>query len=151
MYKNVLTYRKYTKEYSKISHHISNLLSKGLGKGSLHYAYNFSVNFRMKTIQSVCMCGCVCVYNNPRQHIIKKQRHHFADKSLYCQSYGFSSSHVWMWELEHKEGWVPNNWCFRTVVGAKTLESSLDCKEIKPVNAKGNQLWTFIWKDWCWN
>ena len=93
MYKNVLIYRKYTKQYSKmIRHHISDLLSKGLGKGSLHYACNFSVNFRMKTIQSVC----VCVYDNPRQHIIKKQRHHFANKSLYCQSYGFSSSHVWM-------------------------------------------------------
>ena len=55
------------------------------------------------------------------------------------QSYGFSSSHVWMWELDHKEGWAPKNWCFQTVVLEKTLESPLDCKEIKPVNPKGNQ------------
>jgi len=60
------------------------------------------------------------------------------------QSYGFSSSHVWMWELDHKESWVPKNWCFSTVVLEKTLESSLDCKEIKPVNPKGNQSCIFI-------
>ena len=63
---------------------------------------------------------------------IKKQRHHFADKGLSSQSYGFSSSHVQMWELDHKEGWVPKNWCFQTVVLEKTLESPLDCKEIQP-------------------
>ena len=62
----------------------------------------------------------------------------------YCQSYGFSSSHVQMWELDHKEGWAPKNWCFRTVVLEKTLESRLDCKEIKPVTPKGNQSWIFI-------
>ena len=56
----------------------------------------------------------------------------------------FSSSHVWMWELDHKEGWVPKNWCFWTVVLEKTLESPLDCKEIKPVHPKGNQSWIFI-------
>ena len=56
----------------------------------------------------------------------------------------FSSSHVWMWEFDHKEGWVPKNWCFQTVVLEKTLESLLDCKEIKPVNPKGNQPWKFI-------
>ena len=61
-----------------------------------------------------------------------------------CQSYGFSSSHVWMWELDHKESWVPKNWCFWTVVFEKTLESPLDCKEIKQVNPKGNQPWIFI-------
>ena len=55
------------------------------------------------------------------------------------QSYGFSSSHVWMWELDHKEGWAPKNWCFQTLVLEKTLESPLDSKEIKPVNSKGNQ------------
>ena len=83
MYKNVLIYRKYTKQYSKmIRHYISDLLSKELGKGSLHYACNFSVHFRLKTIQSVCVCVCVCVYDNPRQCIIKKQRHHFADECL---------------------------------------------------------------------
>ena len=72
-------------------------------------------------------------YDQTRQHI-KKQRHYFDDKGLSSQSYGFSSSHVWMWELDHKEGCVPKNWCFWTVVLEKTSESSLDCKEIKPVN-----------------
>ena len=62
----------------------------------------------------------------------------------YSQSYVFSSSHVWMWELNHKEGWAPKNWCFQTVVLEKTLESPLDTKEIKPINAKGNQPWKFI-------
>ena len=66
------------------------------------------------------------------------------DKGSYSQSYDFSSSHVWMWELEHKEGWVPKNWCFWTVVLEKTLEIPLDCKEIQPVNPKGNQFWIFI-------
>ena len=76
-------------------------------------------------------------YDKPRQHI-KKQRHHFAYKDLYSQSYGFSSSHVWMWELDHKEGWALKNWCFSIVVLEKTLESPLKCKEIKPVNSKEN-------------
>ena len=70
---------------------------------------------------------------------IKKQRHHFADQGLYRQSYGFSSSHVRLWELD-KEGWVLKNWCFQIVVLEKTLESHLDSKEIKPVNPKGNEL-----------
>ena len=74
----------------------------------------------------------------------KKQRHHFADKGLYSQSCGFFSSHIGMWELDHKEGWVPMNWCCWTVVLEKTFESPLDCKEIKPVNPKGNQPWIFI-------
>ena len=60
------------------------------------------------------------------------------------QGYGFSSSHVWMWELDYKESWVPKNWCFWTVVLEETLESPLDYKEIKPVNLKGNQPWIFI-------
>ena len=68
-------------------------------------------------------------YDKPRQHI-KKHGHHFADKGPYRKSYGFSNSLVWMWELDHKEGWVPKNWCFQTVVLEKTLESPLDCKEI---------------------
>ena len=82
-------------------------------------------------------------YDKPRQHV-KKQRLHFSDKSLYSQSYGFSSSHVWMWELDHKESWVLKNWCFGTVVLEKTLKSPLDCKDIKPVNPKRNQSWIFI-------
>ena len=60
------------------------------------------------------------------------------------QSYGFSSSHVWMWELDYKESWALKNWCFWTVVLEKTLESPLDCKEIQPVHPKGNQSWIFI-------
>ena len=82
-------------------------------------------------------------YDEPRQHI-KKQRHHFANKGLYSQSYVFSSSHVQMWELDHKEGWAPKNWCFWIVMLKKTPESRLDSKEIKPVNPKGNQPWIFI-------
>ena len=68
-------------------------------------------------------------YDQPRQHI-KKQRHYFANKGPSSQSYGFSSSHVWMWELDCKESWAPKNWCFWTVVSEKTLESPLDCKEV---------------------
>ena len=82
-------------------------------------------------------------YDQPRQHI-KKQRHYFANKGPSSQGYGFSSSHVWMWELDYKEIWVPKNWCFWTVVLEKTLESPLDCKEIQPVHSKGNQSWMFI-------
>ena len=79
----------------------------------------------------------------PRQHI-KKQRHYFADKGLSSQSYGSSSSHVWIRELDYKESWVPKNWCFWTVVLEKTLESPLDCMEIQPVHLKGDQSWVFI-------
>ena len=81
-------------------------------------------------------------YDQPREHI-KKQRHYFANKGPSSQSYGFSSSHVWMWELDYKESWAPKNWCFWTMVLEKTLESPLDCKEIQPVNPKGNQSWIF--------
>ena len=80
--------------------------------------------------------------DQPIQHI-KKQRHYFADKSSCSQSYGFSSSHVWMWELEYKESWALKNWCFWIVLLEKILESPSDCKEIKPVNPKGNQSWIF--------
>ena len=101
-----------------------------------------------------------------------KAEKHFANKDLYSQSNGFSSSHVWMWELDHKEGQLLKNWSFQTVVLERTLESPLDSKEIKPVNLKGNQLWILsgrtdaeaetpiLWppdeknwltvKDWCW-
>ena len=71
-------------------------------------------------------------YDQPRQHI-KKQRHYFANKGLSSQGYGFSSSHVWKWELDCKESWAPKNWCFWTVVMEKTLESPLDCREIQQV------------------
>ena len=82
-------------------------------------------------------------YDKPRQHF-RKQRHYFANKSLSSQSCGFSSNHVWMWELDHKESRAPKNWCFWTVVLKKTLESPLSCKEIKPVHPKGDQSWVFI-------
>ena len=81
-------------------------------------------------------------YYKPGQHI-KKQRHHFVDQSPYSQSYGFSSIHVKMWDLDHKLGWVSKNWCFWTVVLEKILESLLDSKEVKPINPKGNQYWIF--------
>ena len=82
-------------------------------------------------------------YDQPKQHI-KKQRHYFASKDLSSQSYGFFSSHVWMWELDYIESWAPKNWCFWTVMLEKTLESPLDCKEIQPVYPKGDQSWVFI-------
>ena len=82
-------------------------------------------------------------YDKPRQ-CIKEQKHHFADKGLYSQSYGFSSSHIWMWQLDHKEGWVQTNWCYQITMLEKTLEHPLDCKEIKSVNPKGSQAWIFI-------
>ena len=82
-------------------------------------------------------------YGQPRQRI-KKQRHYFVNKGPSSQSYGFSRSHVWMWELDYKESWVPKNWCFWTVVLEKTLASPSDCKEIQPVHPKGDQSWVFI-------
>ena len=81
-------------------------------------------------------------YDKPRQHV-KKQRDHFADKGQSSQSCSFSSSHIQMWELDHKEGWAPKDWCFQTEVLEKTFESPLDRKEIKPVDPKGNQPWLF--------
>ena len=85
------------------------------------------------------------VMTNLAQHI-KKQRHYFTDKGPSSQSYNYSSSQVWMWELDHKESWTPKNWCFWTVVLEKTVESPLGSKEIQPVHAKGNQSWIFIGK-----
>ena len=85
--------------------------------------------------------GCTCVpHPEPPSHLPPQ---YFADKGPFSQSYGFSSSHVWMWELDYKESWAPKNWCFWTVVLEKTLESPLDSKEIQPVNPKGNQSWIF--------
>ena len=82
-------------------------------------------------------------YEQPRQHI-KKQKYYYTDKGPYSQGYGFSSSRVWMWELDYKESWAPKNWCFWTVVLEKTLESPLVCKEIQLVHPKENQSWMFI-------
>ena len=81
--------------------------------------------------------------DEPRQCIIK-QRHYFVDRGPSNQSYGFSSSHGWMWELDYKKSWMPKNWCFWTVVLEKTLESPLDCKGIQPIYPKENQSWIFI-------
>ena len=103
-------------------------------------------------------------YDQPRWHIQKK-RHYFVNKGPSSQGYGFSSGHVWMWELDCEGSWAPKNWCFWTVVLEKTLESPLDCKEIQPVHSKGDQSWVFFgrntlatsweelihWKRlWCW-
>ena len=82
-------------------------------------------------------------YDQPRQHL-KKQRHYFANKGPSSQGYGFSSGHVWMWELDCKESWAPKNLCFWTVVLEKTLESPLDCKEIQTFHPKRDQSWVFI-------
>ena len=84
-------------------------------------------------------------YDQPRQHI-KKQRYYFPNKGPSSQGYDFSSSYVWMWELDYKERWAPKDRCFWTIVLEKTLESPLDCKEIQPVHPKGNQSWVFIGK-----
>ena len=82
-------------------------------------------------------------YDQPRCHI-KNQRHYFVNKGPSSQGYGFSSGHVWMWELDSKESWALKNWCFLTVVLEKTLESPLDCKETQEVHPKRNQSWIFI-------
>ena len=82
-------------------------------------------------------------YDQSRQPI-KKQSHYFADKGPSSQGYGFSCSHVWMWELDCEERWARKYWCFWTVVLEKTLESPLSCKEIQPVYPEGNKSWMFI-------
>ena len=81
-------------------------------------------------------------YDQHRYHT-QKQRHYFANKGPSIQRYGFSSCHLWMWELDYKESWAPKNWWLCTVVLEKTLQHLLDCKEIKPVHPKGNQSWIF--------
>ena len=86
-------------------------------------------------------CSWKASYNKPRQ-----QRHHFANKGLYSQSYGFSSSHIQMWEVDQEEGWALKNWCFQIVLLEKTLESPLDSQKIKPDNPKGNQPWILTGK-----
>ena len=82
-------------------------------------------------------------YDQPNQYI-KKAEHYFANKSPSSQGYGFSSSLIWMWELDYKESWAPKNWCFWTVVLEKTLMNPLDCKQIQLVNPKDDQSWVFI-------
>ena len=82
-------------------------------------------------------------YDQPRQHI-QKQRHYLTNKGPSSQGYGFSCGHIWMWELDCEESWVLKNWCFWTVVLEKTLQSSLDCKEIQPIHSKGDQSWVLF-------
>ena len=106
------------------------------------------LHFLAKTLLSVVfliisILTDVKSYDQPRQ-LVKKQRQYSANKGPSSQSYGFSSSHVWMWELDYKESWVSKNLCFWTVVLEKTLESPFDSKEIQPVHPKGNQSWTFL-------
>jgi len=101
----------------------------------------------MQTVRNFVFLGFKNTANEAMTNldsILKKQRHYFANKGRYSQSYGFSSSHIWMWELDHKESWVLKNWCFWTVVLEKILESPFICKEIKLVNPKGNQSRIFI-------
>ena len=90
--------------------------------------------------------GCLLFWRKVMTYLdsILKSRHYFANKGPFSQSHGFSSSHVWMWELDYTESWAPKSWCFWTVVLEKTLESPLDCREIQPVNPKGNQSSIFI-------
>ena len=83
-------------------------------------------------------------YDQPRCFFSIKKHSHYFQQGLSSQSYGFSSSHAQMWELDHKESWAPKNWCFWTVVLEKTLESALDCNETQPVHSKGDQSWVFI-------
>ena len=89
-------------------------------------------------------------YDQPREHI-KKQRHYVANKGLYSQIYCFSSSHMWMWELDHKESWMLKNWFFLTGVLEETLQSPLDYKKIKLVNPKCKTVLNIHWKGWCWS
>ena len=92
-------------------------------------------------LKDACSLKKTC---DQHRQLIKKQRHYFVDQGLYRQSYGFFSNYVQIWDLDHKEGWVLKNWCFQAAVSEKTLESPLDCKEIKSVNPKENEPWIFI-------
>ena len=93
-------------------------------------------------LKDTCSLGKKAMTN--LDNITRLQRHYFADKGPYCQSSGFSSSPIWMWELGHKESWALKDWCFWTVVLEKTLESPLAWKEIKPVGHTGNKSWIII-------
>ena len=114
----------------------------------------------MQTVTNFIFLGCKITANGDYSHEIRRclllgrkamanpdsilKSCYFADKDLCSQSYCFSSNHIWMWELDYKESWALKNWCFWTVMLEKNLESPLDCKEIQPVNPKGNQSWIFI-------
>ena len=115
------------------------------------FFFFFTIRAKYYRFRSVCRILlqwdiCFISYtklDQPREHI-KKQRYYFANTGSYSKGYGFSSSHVWMWELDYKESWAPKNWCFWTVVLEKTLECPLEYKEIQPVHPKWNQSGIFI-------
>ena len=126
------------------------LPNPGIEPGSFFGLQNHCDGDCSHEIKRPLLLGSKESYDQPRQHI-KKQRRYFANKGPSSQGYGFSSSHIWMWELDYKESWAPKNWCFWTVVLEKSLESPLDCKEIQPVHPKGDQSWILNCKDWCWS
>ena len=123
----------------------------------------------MEIVKYFIFLGCKITVNSDCSHEMKrhlllgrkamtnlnsilKSRHYFTNKSPSSQSYGFSSSYVWMWELDYKESWVLKNWCFWSVMLEKTRESPLDCKEIQPVHLKRNQSWISLeGRCWSWN
>ena len=115
--------------------------------GTIHYTISYYFASRV-IISGACLCTKHCLWRPPNSglyaELLSCNEHYFANKGPSSQGYGFSSGHVWMWELDCKEGWEPKNWCFLTAVLEKTLESPLDCKEIQPVQPKGNQSWIFI-------
>ena len=130
-----------------LSHHF--MASRWGDNGNSDRLFSWASKITMSSDCSSEIKRCLLLGRKAMTNIdstLKSRDTNFADKGPYRQSYGFSSSRVWMWELDHKEGWVPKNWCFQTVVLEKTLESPLDCKEIKPVNPKGNHPWIFIEK-----
>ena len=130
-----------------LSHHF--MASRWGDNGNSDRLFSWASKITMSSDCSSEIKRCLLLGRKAMTNIdstLKSRDTNFADKGPYRQSYGFSSSRVWMWELDHKEGWVPKNWCFQTVVLEKTLESPLDCKEIKPVNPKGNHPWIFIGK-----
>ena len=122
---------------------MANRWGDGGNSGRLYFGLQSHCRWLLQTWNKKRLAPWKIIYDQLRQHI-KKQRHYFANEDLSSQSYGFSSSHVSMWELDYKESWAPKNWCLWTVVLEKTLESPLDCKEIQTVHPKGNQSWIFI-------
>ena len=145
------SFRKKKKVYRTVGNMYAEfrVLFSGIDPGSLFYLKQSRSKQWLFNVFSSCFSKSCFLqldtesYDQPWQHI-KKQRHYFANKGPSSQGYGFSSGHVWMWELDYKEIWVPKNWCFWTVVLEKTRESPLDCKEIQPVHPKGDQSWIFI-------
>ena len=132
------TFEKGTSWYLVPSFH-----GKQMGKKWKQCQISFGAPKSLWTVTVAMELKDTCSLEEKLWQRVKKLRHHFADKHLCGQSYGFSSSHVWMLELDYKESWALKNWCFWTVVFEKTLESPLDCKEIQPVHPKGNQSWIF--------